>query len=99
MGDRIGVTISADSPSDETIYFFLLNLQLKCCGFSGDVNSESSWAIYKLESEWFKVQPSNGYAGLGRLGAVILSLSPSISLPLFLSLSLFLSLRMFIGYL
>ena len=39
---------------------FLCVLQLKCCGMTGDVTSNTSWAIYKLESNWFKDQTGSG---------------------------------------
>ena len=35
-------------------------LQLKCCGMTGGLTSNTSWAIYKLQSKWFKDQTGPG---------------------------------------
>lgn len=33
--------------------------ELHCCGMTGDVYSNKSWAIYKLQSDWYQLQPNN----------------------------------------
>ncbi|PVD23324.1 hypothetical protein C0Q70_16592 [Pomacea canaliculata] len=34
---------------------------LECCGVKGDQNSETSWAIYKIKTEWFKNNSTGQY--------------------------------------
>lgn len=44
---------------DITAQWDEVQAQLKCCGVTGDVNSETSWAIYKLSSDWYMKQAKN----------------------------------------
>lgn len=60
----------------------LLQEDLQCCGMTGNLNSNKSWAIYKLQTEWFKFQPPSGYTGRNKMDFVPKSCcNLSVSLP------------------
>ncbi|XP_025110270.1 tetraspanin-18-like [Pomacea canaliculata] len=39
----------------------VIQTKLECCGVKGDQNSETSWAIYKIKTEWFKNNSTGQY--------------------------------------
>ncbi|XP_064604751.1 uncharacterized protein LOC135470001 [Liolophura sinensis] len=44
-----------DSPENKIVtdIWNVMQRKLQCCGVSGNANSSTSWAIYKLESHWY----------------------------------------------